>query len=178
MASTNRKNLIVHFPSAKMDFEWRHVTKMTPFLALKQENSSILTKNEDLHYFIFNKENISKSINYLKEVFDKRSRQNEEFWILDISSIEFLKLELNQVGFDFDDDILLFTNQENSTIYKIWEAYKLDPNKSVTILHLGYWSRNFGFNFDYQSDKWIRRGNLQVHNSKIHKKFVLFLKNL
>ena len=67
---------------------------------------------------------------------------------------------LNTLSLDVDDDIFLFMFIKNDSS-RIWEMYKLAPEKNIIIRDFGSWTREIGLKFT-NLKKWQRRGDLTV----------------
>ena len=92
-----------------------------------------------------------------------RSRKNKEFWFIDISAFQTItnaELMLNSLPLDIDDDIFLFMTMKNDTT-RIWEIYKILPEKDLIVRDFGEWTKEFGLNLTTK-EKWQRRSNLLV----------------
>ena len=92
-----------------------------------------------------------------------RSRKNKEFWFIDISAFQTItnaELMLNSLPLDIDDDIFLFMTMKNDTT-RIWEIYKILPEKDLIVRDFGEWTKEFGLNLTTE-EKWQRRSNLLV----------------
>ena len=130
-----------------------------------QTNSSKngVLKEEDMHIFIIDSNNLKKSIQFFEHKLKKRTRISKEFWFVDISalgSIDNAELMLNNLPLDIDDDIFLYMFSNND-MAKIWEVYKLVPEKDLVVRELGMWTRQIGLDMT-TLEKWQRRGDLKV----------------
>ena len=131
-----------------------------------QTNSSEngpLAEDLDMHIFIIDSNNLKKSIKFFEHKLRKRTRISKEFWFVDISglgSIDNAELMLNNLPLDIDDDIFLYMFSNND-MAKIWEVYKLVPEKDLVVKELGMWTRQIGLDMT-TLEKWQRRGDLQV----------------
>ena len=130
-----------------------------------QTNSSKngVLKEEDMHIFIIDSNNLKKSIQFFEHKLRKRTRISKEFWFVDISalgSIDDAELMLNNLPLDIDDDIFLYMFSNND-MAKIWEVYKLVPEKDLVVRELGMWTRQIGLDMT-TLEKWQRRGDLKV----------------
>ena len=93
----------------------------------------------------------------------ERTRRDKEFWFIDISafrSIANASPMLKTLSLDVDDDIFLFMFIENDSA-RIWEMYKLLPEKDLIIKDFGKWTREIGLKLT-NLEKWHRRGDLSV----------------
>ena len=93
----------------------------------------------------------------------ERTRTDKEVWFIDISAfqnIDNASSMLNTLSLDVDDDIFLFMFIENDSS-RIWEMYKLAPEKNIIIRDFGSWTREIGLKLT-NLEKWHRRGDLTV----------------
>ena len=67
---------------------------------------------------------------------------------------------LDTLTLDVDDDIFLFMFIEND-FARIWEMYKLAPEKDLIVKDFGSWTREIGLKLT-NLEKWQRRGDLSV----------------
>ena len=139
-------------------------------------NNGVLAE-EDMHIFIIDSKNLKKSIQFFEHKLRKRTRISKEFWFVDISalgSIDNAELMLNNLPLDIDDDIFLFMFSKND-MAKIWEVYKLVPEKDLVVRELGMWTRQIGLDMT-TLEKWQRRGDLKVIlMCGLHCKYLQFL---
>ena len=106
---------------------------------------------------------VNQSIEILENEMKRRTRKDKEVWYIDISSLETItnaKLMLKGLPLDIDDDIFLFMFIDGDSS-KIWETYKLSPEKDIIIRDFGGWTREMGLNLT-KLEKWQRRGDLSV----------------
>ena len=93
----------------------------------------------------------------------KRTRRDKEFWFIDISAFQNIgnaSLLLNTLSLDVDDDMLLFMFIEDDYA-KIWEMYKVAPEKKLIVKYFGSWRKEIGLKLT-NLEKWQRRGDLSV----------------
>ena len=93
----------------------------------------------------------------------ERTRRDKEVWFIDISAfqkIEIASSMLDKLSLDIDDDMFLFIFIENDSA-RIWEMYKLAPEKDLIIKEFGGWTREIGLKLT-NLEKWQRRGDLSV----------------
>ena len=118
-----------------------------------------------MHIFIIDDVNTGGSIKRLKELMKSRVRANQEYWLIDISSLngtQDVQNVLNHVTFDIDDDVLLFDSMYNSqNEVKLWDVYKISPERDAIITEIGIWSKVEGLVMT-KVHKWRRRSNLTV----------------
>ena len=67
---------------------------------------------------------------------------------------------LDTLPLDVDDDIFLFMFIENNSA-RIWEMYKLAPEKDLIVNDFGNWTEGIGLKLT-NLEKWQRRGDLSV----------------
>ena len=128
-------------------------------------NATLDLQKEDLNIFIVNENNLRNSINYLSSMINARTRQNQEYWLIDISgldSIETAELLLDVLSMDVDDDIFVVKFDETLLEADIWEIYKLSFAKPFIKKYLGFWSETHGFNITTLK-KYQRRVDLMVN---------------
>ena len=135
------------------------------FVFQSHENSTKngLIAEEDLHIYLIDSENLTNSKMILEVMMRNRSRKNKEFWFIDISAFQTItnaELMLNSLPLDIDDDIFLYMFSNNA-MAKIWEVYKLVPEKDLVVRELGMWTRQIGLDMT-TLEKWQRRGDLKV----------------
>ena len=130
-----------------------------------QNLEKLVFKNQDLHVFIPDENGVKRSLETLTSIYNNRSRSREEQWLLDITELENLNLDLSDMNADVDDDLYLylngsrsgFTNSQNFTIY---EAYRLQDNLPLKIVEYGQWNESSKY-LDYDdTEKWVRRRDL------------------
>ena len=136
------------------------------------QNENIFTKNgllaeEDLHIYIIDPNNQMQSITILEQEMEKRTRKDKEFWFIDISTLETIenvKIMLNNLLLDIDDDVYIF-KFSNNTFVDIWEIYKFLPKNDLIVKKLGIWKPETGL-FSTTLSKWQRRKDLTVSFAK------------
>ena len=111
-------------------------------------------------------DNLKQSIKFLDNKMKERTRKDKEFWFIDISDLHSTDNAsstmnmLDNLPLDVDDDIFLFMFIGNDYT-RIWEMYKLAPEKDVIIRDFGSWTKEIGLKFT-KLEKWKRRGDLYV----------------
>ena len=73
----------------------------------------------------------------------ERTRTDKEVWFIDISAFQNIvnaSSMLNTLSLDVDDDMFLFMFIQGDYA-KIWEMYKLVPDRDLIIRQLGIWNR-------------------------------------
>ena len=151
---------------------------MLPLSVVDESKTSNGTMNlklrdEDLHIFILDGENLKSSITILENHMKRRQRFNREFWLIDISALESIENAqkfLNSLYLDFDDDILPYILDKPGKNAKLWEIYKMGPDKDLLVRALGKWDQEKGIQM-INPDKWLRRGNLMVIRFFFSKRF-------
>ena len=128
-------------------------------------NATLDLQKEDLNIFIVNENNLRNSINYLSSMINARTRQNQEYWLIDISgldSIETAELLLDVLSMDVDDDIFVVKFDETLLEADIWEIYKLSFAQPLIKKYIGLWSETDGLNMTTLK-KYQRRVDLMVN---------------
>ena len=121
---------------------------------------------EDLHIFVVDSNNLQQSIEYLDNKMKERTRKDKGFWFIDISALQnidnasLMMNMLDTLPLDVDDDIFLFMFIENNSA-RIWEMYKLAPEKDLIVKDFGNWTGEIGLKLT-NLEKWQRRGDLSV----------------
>ena len=144
-----------------------YFSKLQTFSFLSQTVSNS-TKNEnvakeDIHIYILDSDNVTESITCLENKMKERTRRDKEFWFVDISALQNIanaSLMLSTLTLDFDDDIFLFMFIEKD-FARIWEMYKLAPEKDLIIKEFGKWTRETGLKL-LNMEKSHKRGDLLV----------------
>ena len=109
---------------------------------------------------------LKQSIKLLDNKMKERTRKDKEFWLIDISDLHNIDNAssiinmLDNLPLDVDDDIFLFMFIENESA-RIWEMYKLAPEKDLIIKDFGNWTKEIGLKLT-NLEKWQRRGDLSV----------------
>ena len=102
----------------------------------------------------------------LENKMKERTRRDKEVWFIDISAFQNIANAssmlnmLDALPLDVDDDMFLFMFTEKDSS-RIWEMYKLAPEKDVVIKDFGSWTRESGLKLT-NLNKWQRRGDLTV----------------
>ena len=121
---------------------------------------------EDLHIFVVDSNSLQQSIEYLDNKMKERTRKDKGFWFIDISALQnidnasLMMNMLDTLPLDVDDDIFLFMFIENNSA-RIWEMYKLAPEKDLIVNDFGNWTEEIGLKLT-NLEKWQRRGDLSV----------------
>ena len=93
----------------------------------------------------------------------ERTRRDKEYWFIDISAFQNVanaSSMLNTLPLDIDDDMFLFIFIEDDSA-RIWEIYKLAPEKDIIIKDFGSWVQEIGLK-STNLGKWQRRRDLSV----------------
>ena len=116
--------------------------------------------------YVLDDGNLEDSLNQFIDIYNQRSRTNNEFWLLDVSAFpsnEDLRNKLNNLTLDLDDDLFLYKIKLSQTDYdiEIFEFYEIHPSKPRKLMPFGTWSKSQGLNLT-TAGKWTRRANLEV----------------
>ena len=118
---------------------------------------------EDIHIYILDSDNVIESITCLENKMKERTRRDKEFWFVDISALQNVanaSSMLSTLTLDVDDDMFLFLFIEKD-FARIWEMYKLAPEKDLIVKDFGNWTGEIGLKLS-NLEKWQRRGDLSV----------------
>ena len=118
---------------------------------------------EDIHIYILDSDNVIESITCLENKIKERTRRDKEFWFVDISALQNVANSsslLSTLTLDVDDDFFLFMFIEKD-FARIWEMYKLAPEKELIVKDFGKWTREIGLKLP-NMEKSHRRGDLSV----------------
>ena len=118
---------------------------------------------EDIHIYILDSDNVTESITCLENKMKERTRRDKEFWFVDISALQNVANSsslLSTLTLDVDDDMFLFMFIEKD-FARIWEMYKLAPEKDLIVNDFGNWTEGIGLKLT-NLEKWQRRGDLSV----------------
>ena len=133
------------------------------FQTVSDSTKNRYVAKEDLHIFIVDSNNLQQSIKFLDDKMKERTRRDKEFWFIDISAFQNIgnaSLLLNTLSLDVDDDMFLFMFIEDDYA-KIWEMYKVAPEKKLIVKYFGSWRKEIGLKLT-NLEKWQRRGDLSV----------------
>ena len=136
------------------------------FQTVSDSTKNRYVAKEDLHIFIVDSNNLQQSIKFLDDKMKERTRRDKEFWFIDISALQNIANAssmmnmLDNLPLDVDDDIFLFMFIENESA-RIWEMYRLAPEKDLIIKDFGNWTKEIGLKLT-NLEKWQRRGDLSV----------------
>ena len=113
--------------------------------------------------YILDSDNVIESITCLENRMKERTRKDKEFWFVDISALQNVanaSSMLSNLTLDVDDDMFLFLFIEKD-FARIWEMYKLAPEKELIVKDFGKWTREIGLKLP-DMEKSHRRGDLSV----------------
>ena len=136
------------------------------FQTVSDSTKNRYVAKEDLHIFIVDSNNLQQSIKFLDDKMKERTRRDKEFWFIDISALQNIANAssmmnmLDNLPLDVDDDIFLFMFIENESA-RIWEMYKLAPEKDLIVKDFGNWTEEIGLKLT-NLEKWQRRRDLSV----------------
>ena len=123
------------------------------------EMNSIDKQDQDLHIFIPDDKNLDLRV--FIDLYSSRKRSDKEYWLLDVSSIENVFEELQDLSLDLDDDLYLYSkNMSSSGVISIWEFYEIHSSVPRKLLDYGNWNSVNGL-FIIDEVKWNRRKNLE-----------------
>jgi hypothetical protein len=121
--------------------------------------------DEDLIVFIINANDVIRSVEMLQIIFNSRLRTSVEVWLIGIrafKSSDNWKLALMSLQSDLNDDVFIYSHDNDTNIFHIWEVYEIDPKRYLIILNHGNWSASDGLKLT-KDKKWNRRRDLQVN---------------
>ena len=132
----------------------------------KNYESSSKFVDQDLQVYVLDDGNVEYSLSQFIDIYNQRSRTNNEFWLLDVSafqSIKDAKNQFNNLTLDLDDDLFLYKIKQPQADYdiEIFEFYEIHPSKPRKLMPFGTWSKSQGLNLTTVG-KWTRRANLEV----------------
>ena len=142
-----------------------YITSKLANVSKNNENSTKFV-DQDLQVYILDDGNLEDSLDQFIHIYNQRSRTNNEFWLLDVSSfpsIKDAKNQLNNLTLDLDDDLFLYKIKQPQPDFDIdiFEFYEIHPSKPRKLTPLGSWSKSQGLNLTTVG-KWTRRANLEV----------------
>ena len=142
-----------------------YITSKLANVGKNNENSTKFV-DQDLQVYILDDGNLEDSLDQFIYIYNQRSRTNNEFWLLDVSSfpsIKDAKNQLNNLTLDLDDDLFLYKIKQPQPDFDIdiFEFYEIHPSKPRKLIPLGSWSKSQGLNLT-TAGKWTRRANLEV----------------
>ncbi len=113
--------------------------------------------------FLVDSWNKTGSMEAFQRQFDSTTNRKNVIWLLDVTSfftLKEVKAHLEKTSLDFDDDLFLL-NQTSEDRISALEVYRISSSMPLTVLDYGYWSRATGVEVYLNSEKWVRRRNLQ-----------------
>ena len=133
------------------------------FQSISNSTKYGLLSKEDLNLYIIDSDGIQQSMKCLENKMKERTRTDKEVWFIDISAFQNIvnaSSMLNTLSLDVDDDMFLFMFIQGDYA-KIWEMYKLAPERKLIVKEFGNWRREIGLELT-NLEKWQRRGDLSV----------------
>ena len=136
-----------------------------------QSHEDIPFRDQDLHVYISNENDIKSNIQTFIDIFNNRTNSRREHWMLDITFLNFddIQIELSALHIDLDDDLFLYRIKDNNDIpntsisnqdIELFEAYKIHQDFPIEILYNGEWlHKNSTLSVD-ETEKWVRRRDL------------------
>ena len=125
-----------------------------------------LLNDKELHVYIPNEEDLETSIQIFVQIYSNRSRDDHEFWLLDVSfwnAFEDVTKLLGNMPLDLDDDLYFYSFEYNKEKVKIWEFYEIHFSRPRKIFEYGIWNEIDGLSLVPQT-KWVRRRDLEGIN--------------
>ena len=110
---------------------------------------------------------LKDSLNRFTKLFSMRQKTDREFWLVDITAImnsngmQGILDALKDLKLDLDDDLYLYSFENDYPMMKIFEFYEIHFQVPKQILPFGSWSEVEGLKLPDEG-KWVRRRNLQV----------------
>ena len=83
------------------------------FVSLGNKGNDLTTDGKDLHVFIPDELNLNESLDQFFDLYAKRTRQSQEYWLLDFSNVQESVKEMSDAklkdlpNLDLDDDLFL-----------------------------------------------------------------------
>ena len=133
----------------------------TPISALDVEYPEIIKPEKHLTTDLHVVPDLGKYLQFLIGHFDKRPRTDTDPWLINIKDISSARDMLDGIKMDIDDLVYLYIGDNAGKFFEIFEAYKISPEWSATILPYGTWSMEFGLNVT-DVNIWQRRRDFQV----------------
>ena len=88
------------------------------FVSLGRIGNDLTTSGKDLHVFIPDELNLNESLDHFFDLYAKRTRQSQEYWLLDFSNINTSVKEISEAklkdlpNLDLDDDLFLVESNQ------------------------------------------------------------------
>ena len=120
--------------------------------------------NDDLHVFIPNDSELTRSVDLFIHFYSLRKKLNAEYWLLDISGFESMNDiigSLQKLKLDLDDDLYLYNYDKQKTEVKVMEFYEIHSSLKRKLINYASWNSINGLNVT-SLEKWNRRKNLDV----------------
>ena len=126
--------------------------------------NEIVFQNKDLNVFVHNVNDLLRSFETFKRIFNNRKRSRKDYWILDISYFNEPTKLLKDLYLDFDDDLYLFENksiiEKSDQEVTIFETYKPQDGLPSKFQYYATWSdKEKNLNI-LNANKWVRRKDL------------------
>ena len=124
------------------------------------KNNLTTRYGKDLHVFVPDDRNLTKSLDHFVDLYSLRTRKNREFWLLDIFDIGSAKnvseKQLKTLPtLDLDDDLYLVETIGEDL--KIWELYEIQPSLPRVLQQYGFWNEKAkGIQINGEKVKWKR----------------------
>ena len=83
------------------------------FVSLGSKGNDSATNGKDLHVLIPDELNLNESLDQFFDIYAKRTRQSQEYWLLDFSNVNATVKEMHETklkdlpNLDLDDDLFL-----------------------------------------------------------------------
>ena len=83
------------------------------FFSLGSKGNDLTTNGKDLHVFIPDELKLNESLDQFFDLYAKRTRQSQEYWLLDFSNVNASVKEISEAklkdlsNLDLDDDLFL-----------------------------------------------------------------------
>ena len=138
---------------------------MLPFLFLNKHHNESQTRLGDLNVYIPDGSSIESVNNNFQNIYSERPRDDNSFWLFDISSyisLENWQKHFQSLDLNLNENLYLYSFK-NTTKPKalFWECYQIHPTMPMKIVPYGTWSKKNGLSIN-SDEKWIRRKDLEV----------------
>ena len=138
---------------------------MLPFLFLNKHHNESQTRLGDLNVYIPDGSSIESVNNNFQNIYSERPRDDNSFWLFDISSyisLENWQKHFQSLDLNLNENLYLYSFK-NTTKPKVlfWECYQIHPTMPMKIVPYGTWSKQNGLSMN-SNEKWIRRKDLEV----------------
>ena len=137
-------------------------------MSYKSQSNDVecITNDNELHIYIQNDDDLERSLDIFKQIYSKRQREDHEFWLLDVSSwkgLEDIVKLLENMPLDLDDNLFLYSFEDEEETLRIWEFYEIHSSRPRKILEYGRWNKLEGLSLVPET-KWVRRKDLEGIN--------------